>query len=107
MIVTTTNVIEGRRIGQYLGVVSGEAVAGTSIFADFMAGIRDIFGGRSGTYQQILRTSRDQALADLQAEAEERGANAVIGVSISYDNISSDKKTMLCVIASGTAVCLE
>jgi uncharacterized protein YbjQ (UPF0145 family) len=107
MITTTTPNVDGRRVVQYLGVVSGECVAGTNIFADFFASVRDIFGGRSGAYQQILRQSRDEALADMEAEAQKRGANAIVGVDLDYNTISSDRKTLLYVVASGTAVLLE
>ena len=105
MIISTTNTIEGREIAEYKGIVTGEAILGTNIFRDLFAGIRDIVGGRSSSYEQVLREARETALAELQEEASQRGANAVIGVDIDYENISTGSSgSMLMVSASGTAV---
>ncbi len=105
MIVTTTNTIEGREIAEYRGIVTGEAILGTNIFRDLFAGIRDLVGGRSGAYEQVLKEARETALRELQEEASKLGANAVIGVDIDYENISTGSSgSMLMVSASGTAV---
>ncbi|MEZ5812702.1 MAG: heavy metal-binding domain-containing protein [Rhizobiaceae bacterium] len=105
MIISTTNTVEGREIAEYKGIVTGEAILGTNIFRDLFAGIRDIVGGRSSSYEQVLREARETALAELQEEASQRGANAVIGVDIDYENISTGSSgSMLMVSASGTAV---
>lgn len=105
MIVSTTNTIEGRPISAYKGIVTGEAILGTNIFRDLFAGIRDIVGGRSVSYEGVLREARETALAELQDEARRVGANAVIGVDIDYENISTGSSgSMLMVSASGTAV---
>lgn len=105
MIISTTNTVEGREIIEYKGIVTGEAILGTNIFRDLFAGIRDIVGGRSSSYEQVLREARETALAELQEEANQRGANAVIGVDIDYENISTGSSgSMLMVSASGTAV---
>lgn len=107
MIVSTTNSIEGARIVDYKGVVTGEAILGTNIFRDFFAGIRNIVGGRSGAYEKALREAREIAIAELEAEAKSLGADAVIGVDIDYENITAgDSGSMLMVSASGTAVVL-
>lgn len=103
MIVTTTPSIEGRPVRDYLGVVTGEAILGANIFRDVFAGLRDIVGGRSGSYERVLREARDAALAELTDEAVRRGANAVIGVDLDYETIG-DTGSMLMVSASGTAV---
>jgi uncharacterized protein YbjQ (UPF0145 family) len=103
MIVTTTNSVEGRVVQQYFGVVTGEAILGANVFRDVFAGIRDIIGGRSGSYERVLREARDMALAELQDEASRRGADAVIGVDLDYETIG-DTGSMLMVSASGTAV---
>jgi uncharacterized protein YbjQ (UPF0145 family) len=103
MIVTTTPTIEGRPVRDYLGVVTGEAILGANIFRDVFAGLRDIVGGRSGSYERVLREARDAALAELMDEAARRGANAVIGVDLDYETIG-DTGSMLMVSASGTAV---
>ena len=105
MITSTTNTIEGREIAEYRGIVTGEAILGTNIFRDFFAGIRDIVGGRSGAYEKALREARDIALSEMQDEAQKLGANAVIGIDLDYENISTGSSgSMLMVSASGTAV---
>jgi len=102
MIVTTTPSIEGRPIRDYLGVVTGEAILGANVFRDLFAGIRDVIGGRSGSYEQVLREARDAALSEMEAEAKKRGADAIVGVDLDYETVSQG--TMLMVTASGTAV---
>ena len=105
MIVSTTDGLQGHEIVEYKGIVTGEAILGTNIFRDFFAGIRDIVGGRSGSYEKVLRDARETALAELETEARRLGANAVIGVDIDYENISTGSSgSMLMVSASGTAV---
>ena len=103
MIVTTTTLIEGRPVQQYLGVVTGEVIAGANLVRDIFASITDIFGGRSGKYEEVLATAREQALAEMQDKARALGANAVIGVDIDYEVLGADNG-MLMVTASGTAV---
>ncbi len=103
MIVTTTGSVEGRSVSQYLGIVSGEAVMGANIFRDFFAGIRDIVGGRSGSYENVLRGGRDQAMSEMIDDARRLGADAVIGVSVDYEAIGASD-SMLMVVITGTAV---
>lgn len=102
MIVTTTPSIEGRPIRDYLGVVTGEAILGANVFRDLFAGIRDVIGGRSGSYEEVLREARDAALREMEAEASKRGADAIVAVDLDYETVSQG--TMLMVTASGTAV---
>lgn len=101
MIYATTNILEGYRIEKYLGVIAGEAIMGANAFKDFSAGIRDIVGGRSGSYEKELRQAKELAMEDLTAKAEELGANAVIGIDLDYETI---RGSMLMVSVSGTAV---
>ena len=82
MLMTTTTTIEGRRVEDYLGLVQGEAILGANIFRDLFAGIRDIVGGRSGAYESELRKARQIALDEMQAQATELGANAIIGIDV-------------------------
>jgi uncharacterized protein YbjQ (UPF0145 family) len=103
MLVSTTSVIEGRPVKDYLGVVTGEVIVGANIFKDLFAGIRDIVGGRSGSYESTLRDARATALEELQNEAKALGADAVIGVDLDYETLGQGG-TMLMVTASGTAV---
>jgi len=102
MIVSTTPSLEGRPVREYLGVVTGEAILGANVFRDLFAGIRDVIGGRSGSYEEVLREARDAALKEMQAEAQKRGADAIVGVDLDYETVSQG--TMLMVTASGTAV---
>ena len=103
VIVTTTPTIEGRPIQEYLGIVTGEVIVGANIFRDLFANIRDIVGGRSGSYERILADARNQAIEELQAETATRGGNAVVGIDLDYEVIG-DTGSMLMVSASGTAV---
>jgi uncharacterized protein YbjQ (UPF0145 family) len=104
MIITTTDSVEGKQVTAYLGIVSGTAVMGTNIFRDFLASVRDIVGGRSGSYETILREAKESALVDLQAQAAQLGADAVLRIDLDYQTIGGDHKTMLIVSANGTAV---
>jgi uncharacterized protein YbjQ (UPF0145 family) len=106
MIVTTTPGIEGRRITRYCGVVAGEAILGANLFKDLFAGIRDLVGGRSATYERELQRARDMAMQELQERAREAGANAVVGVDLDYE-VLGQNNGMLMVSASGTAVVVE
>ncbi|MBC7242059.1 MAG: heavy metal-binding domain-containing protein [Anaerolineae bacterium] len=105
MIITTTPTLEGKPIVEYLGLVSGEAILGANIFRDFLAGIRDIVGGRSAAYEEELRKAKDIALTEMAEQARALGANAVVGVDLDYETIQlGSSGTMLMVSASGTAV---
>ena len=104
MIVTTTNSVEGRRIGMYLGVVAGQAVLGTNVFRYFFAGIRDIVGGRSGSYEKELRRAKKMAIEEMEEEARDLGADAILGVDLDYEHIGTGERSMLMVSANGTAV---
>ena len=104
MILTTTNSVEGRTVSAYLGIVTGDAVMGTNLFRDLFAGIRNIVGGRSGSYEKELRNAKVAALEALSLEAEALGADAVIGLDLDYESIGGDSTTMLMVSANGTAV---
>jgi uncharacterized protein YbjQ (UPF0145 family) len=106
MLVTTTPNIEGRKITRYCGVVAGEAILGANLFKDLFAGIRDLVGGRSATYEKELQRARDIALQELQQRAQELGANAVVGVDLDYE-VLGQGNGMLMVSASGTAVVIE
>ena len=103
MILTTTPTIEGRPVRTYLGIVTGEVIVGANIFSDIFASVRDIVGGRSGAYENALRDARQQALAELQAEAADLGADAVIAIDLDYEVLGANG-SMLMVTASGTAV---
>ncbi|USG61291.1 heavy metal-binding domain-containing protein [Sneathiella marina] len=101
MIITTTGSVEGKTITAYHGVVAGEAVMGTNFVRDFFAKVTDKIGGRSDAYQKEIKNARGHALEDIQEEAEELGANAIVGVSVDVEVIGD---SMLMVVVSGTAV---
>lgn len=105
MIISTTSTLQGKDVKQYLGLVSGEAILGANIFKDFFAGIRDIVGGRSASYEAELRKAKDIAIQEMTEQARQLGANAIIGVDIDYETISSSHGgSMLMVTTSGTAI---
>jgi uncharacterized protein YbjQ (UPF0145 family) len=106
MLVTTTPNVEGRRITRYCGVVAGEAILGANLFKDLFAGIRDLVGGRSATYEHELQRARDIALQEAQDRARELGANALVGIDIDYE-VMGQTNGMLMVSVSGTAVVIE
>ncbi len=106
MELTTTPSMEGKKITRYCGVVAGEAVLGANILKDMFASVRDIVGGRSGTYEKELRKARQIALDELSEQARELGANAVVGIDLDYE-VLGEKNGMLMVSASGTAVVIE
>lgn len=103
MLVTTTPMIEGMQIKEYKGLVFGEVISGVNFVKDFTAGLSNIFGGRSNTYEGELLNAREKALEEMQQRAEQMGANAIIGVDIDYEVLGVDNG-MLMVTASGTAV---
>ena len=103
MILTTTPTIEGRTITEYKGVVFGEVVAGVNFLRDFAASIRNIIGGRSGSYEDELINARNQAMNEMEERAHKLGADAVVGIDIDYEVLGTDNG-MLMVTASGTAV---
>lgn len=103
IILTTTNGVDGKVVNQYLGIVTGETIIGANIFKDFFAGIRDIVGGRSGSYERVLREAKDTALSEMTDAALRLGADAIIGIDLDYETVGANGG-MLMVTASGTAV---
>jgi uncharacterized protein YbjQ (UPF0145 family) len=101
MLVTTTATLQDRKITKYLGLVTGESILGANIFRDVFAGIRDIVGGRAGSYEKVLRDARNMAVEEMTEQARKLGANGVIGVDVDYETVGG---TMLMVSVSGTAV---
>ena len=106
MLLSTTNTIEGHKITKYVGLVTGEAIIGANLFKDIFASIRDIVGGRSGSYEQVLREAKDNAIAEMEENGRRMGANAVIGIDLDYETVGQNG-SMLMVTASGTAVVFE
>lgn len=103
MILSTTPTIDGHPIREYKGVVTGETIIGANFVKDFFAGIRDIVGGRSGSYEKVLREAKDTSIKEMENRAKELGANAIVGIDIDYETIGQTS-SMLMVATSGTAV---
>jgi len=106
MIVSTSHTIEGKKIVKYLDIVSGESIIGANIFKDFFASITDIVGGRSSSYERVLREAKENAISEMKDNAKKLGANAVIAVDLDYETMGSNG-SMLMVSANGTAVVYE
>ncbi|KLN64968.1 MULTISPECIES: heavy metal-binding domain-containing protein [Vibrio] len=103
MIKTTTSVVEGRPVQDYLGVVVGEAILGANIFKDMFGAIRDVVGGRSGAYEREMGRAREIAFQEMESRASELGADGIVGIDIDYEVIGSGGSMMM-VSVSGTAV---
>lgn len=103
MIITTTHTVETHTVKEYVGIVTGETIIGANFFKDFFAGIRDIIGGRSGSYEKVLREAKEIALKEMQDRARELNADAILGVDLDYETVGKNGG-MLMVTASGTAV---
>ena len=103
MLLSTTSEIQGYTIRGYKGVVTGETIIGANFMKDFFAGVRDIVGGRSASYEKVLRQAKDIAMNEMMERAQEMGANAIVGIDIDYETIGKDN-SMLMVATSGTAV---
>ncbi|PAX51511.1 YbjQ family protein [Brunnivagina elsteri] len=105
MILTTTDVIQGAVVQSYLGIVTAEVVYGSNFLRDFFASIRDIVGGRTGSYERLFEEGQQKALSELEQRARRLGADAVIGIEIDTGTINIDQSGVLILItASGTAV---
>jgi len=101
MLIVTTDGIEGRKVVEYLGIVSGDAIVGANVFRDVFAMVRDVVGGRAGGYEKALRGAKDHAIEDMIRAAEAAGADAVVAVDLDYEAVGN---SMLMVSANGTAV---
>ena len=103
MIITTTTTIEGRPVQEYLGIVNAQSILGANIFKDFLGGLRDVFGGRSSTYEKVIEEAKEHAIREMAEKAQRLGANAVLAVDLDFETVGGSG-SMLMVIATGTAV---
>lgn len=106
MIITTTNLVEGKPVKEYLGIINAQSIIGANIFKDILGGLRDVFGGRSTTYEKVLEQAKEDALRELSQKAQGLGANAILGVDLDFETVGGSG-SMLMVIATGTAVRLS
>jgi uncharacterized protein YbjQ (UPF0145 family) len=103
MILATTHTLETHEIKEYLGIVTGETIIGANIFKDIFASIRDVVGGRSGSYERVLKEAKEIALEEMKVQAQQRGASAILGIDLDYETVGAHGG-MLMVTATGTAV---
>ena len=103
MILTTTASIERRPVQDYLGVINAQSIIGANMFKDIFAGLRDLIGGRSKTYERVIEEAKEDAMRELTQKAQAMGANAVVGIDLDFETVGASG-SMLMVIATGTAV---
>jgi uncharacterized protein YbjQ (UPF0145 family) len=102
MIVTTTHSIEAHPVQHYLGIVTSECIVGANILKELVEGLR-VGGGRSNTYEKVIEEARTIAINQLIQKAETIGANAIIGISLDFETVTTPG-SMVMVMAIGTAV---
>ena len=107
MIITSSNTLADKKIIEYKGLVTGESLIGANIYKELFSGVRDVVGGRTSKYEEELKKARDIALGSMEEKAEALGANAIIGLKISYDNLGGTMGNTILVTAYGTAIHFE
>ena len=107
MILTSANTLESKKILDYKGLVTGESLIGSNIYKDLFSGVRDVVAGRTSQYEVELEKARNIALKIMEENAESLGANAIIGLKISYDNLGGTMGNTILVTAYGTAISYE
>jgi uncharacterized protein YbjQ (UPF0145 family) len=107
MLILTSSTLEGKKINEYYGLVTGDALLGANLYKDMFSGVRDVVGGRNSKYEEELKNARNLALKTMGEKAEEKGANAVIGTSVSYHNLGGTMGNTIMVTVFGTAVSLQ
>ena len=107
MLILTTPIVEGCHITEYVGLVTAKNVRAVNVIRDFLTSFRDVFGGRSGSYQEVMDEIQQEVIAEISREAEDMGANAIIGFSLDFDNVGSKGKSLIMAFAKGTAVVVE
>ncbi len=107
MLITTTPIIEGKNIVEYKGLITARNTRAVNIFRDIFTSIRDVFGGRSGSYEKVMAAMTKEMEDELLSQAQQLGANAIIGFRLDYENISSKGKSLIIVYGQGTAVVLR
>ena len=103
----TTPILDGIRIKEYKGLVMVRNVRALNIIRDLFTSFRDVFGGRSKAYQEVMMSMQDEVIAEAKEEAVRLGGNAIVGFSLDYDNVGSKDKSLLMASAKGTAVVIE
>lgn len=104
MLLSSTNTLENGRIVKYQGIVTGESLIGANVYKDLFSGVRDVVGGRTSKYEEEIEKARDIVVQSMKEKAESLGANGIIGISISYDNLGGTMGNTILVSAYGTAI---
>lgn len=104
MLILTTPTIEGKKIVEYHGLVTGDSLLGANLYKDMFSGVRDVVGGRTSKYEEELKKAREMARKSMEEKAEEKGANAVVGTRVAYHNLGGTRGNTIMVTISGTAV---
>jgi uncharacterized protein YbjQ (UPF0145 family) len=107
MLILTSPTIEGKKIDEYYGIVTGDALLGANLYKDLFSGVRDVVGGRTSKYEEELTTARDLAIKSMKEKAEEKGANAVIGTRVAYHNLGGTMGNTIMVTVFGTAISFQ
>ena len=107
MLILTTPTIEGKKIVEYYGLVSGDSLLGANLYKDMFSGVRDVVGGRTSKYEEELKNARNLAIENMKEKAEEKGANAVIGTSVAYHNLGGTMGNTIMVTVFGTAISFQ
>ncbi len=107
MLILTSPTIEGKKINEYHGLVTGDALLGANLYKDLFSGVRDVVGGRTSKYEEELTTARNLALKSMEEKAKEKGANAIIGTRVAYHNLGGTMGNTIMVTVVGTAVSFQ
>ena len=104
MLLSSTSTLENKTIVKYLGLVNGESLIGSNIYKDLFSGVRDVVEGRTTAYAEELDNARNEAISAMEEKAKELGANGIIGLKISYNNLGGTMGNTILVTVYGTAV---
>ncbi len=104
MLIVTTQTIEGKKIDEYHGLVTGDSLLGANMYKDMFSGVRDVVGGRTSKYEEELTSARQLAIESMKEKAEKKGANAIIGTRVAYQNLGGTMGNTIMVTVFGTAV---
>lgn len=107
MLILTTQTIEGKKIVEYYGLVTGDSLLGANLYKDMFSGVRDVVGGRTSKYEEELTSARHLALESMKEKAEKKGANAIIGTRVAYQNLGGTMGNTIMVTIFGTAVSFQ
>jgi len=103
-LMVTTPLLDGVEIQEYLGPVVVRNVRAVNIIRDFFTSFRDIFGGRSGAYEEVIDDMYRDVLGEMREQAERMGATAIVGLRMDFESIGAKRKSLVMATGQGTAV---